>query len=176
MNQIPKSAAFLLPGMIEVQERHGQDALINTAQLPVYCRGRFALEKAGVVFGDRDADDPIFCAATLPDGWTKVPSPNSSYWSYLLDDKGRRRAMIFYKAAFYDRSAHMDVLPRFTVDVDYGDNDRTAKVLDGDAVIWQSETIPGNDYSVSENVRNQANSWLAEHYPLHADCSAYWND
>jgi len=28
-------------------------------------------------------------------------------WSYLLDEHGRRRVAIFYKAAFYDRSAFM---------------------------------------------------------------------
>jgi hypothetical protein len=29
--------------------------------------------------------------------------------SYILDGEGREAAHVFYKAAFYDRSAHMEV-------------------------------------------------------------------
>jgi hypothetical protein len=84
-------------------------------ELPKECP-RDALEALGFVFGE-DADD-IFVTVKFPDGWDKKATDHSM-WSDLLDDKGRRRGNIFYKAAFYDRSAHMRMIPRFNIIQDY---------------------------------------------------------
>jgi hypothetical protein len=97
---------------IEAQEARGQRELVSSEVLPSDCdsTSREALEAAGVVFGDQVEDDPIFQHVTLPEGWKKRPTDHSM-WSELVDAEGNVRASIFYKAAFYDRSAHMSVRP-----------------------------------------------------------------
>ena len=63
-------------------------------------------EALGFTFGEPDPSDPLFRSATLPEGWRKEGSDHAM-WSYILDPQNRRRVSIFYKAAFYDRRAHM---------------------------------------------------------------------
>jgi hypothetical protein len=96
------------PGAIEEQEAQGQKELMNSTQLPAKVDEglKKELEEAGVVFGEPDANDPLFCDATLPPGWKKQATDHSM-WSKLVDDQGQERASIFYKAAFYDRDAFM---------------------------------------------------------------------
>ena len=94
------------PGGIERQEKEGQESFVASETLPKDMQGcsREKLEKIGFVFGD-DIDD-LFVSVVMPEGWKKEPTDHSM-WSKLVDEKGRERASIFYKAAFYDRSAHM---------------------------------------------------------------------
>jgi len=63
-------------------------------------------EALGFTFGPVDPHDPLFRPATLPDGWTKEGSDHDM-WSYVVDELGRRRVGVFYKAAFHDRHADM---------------------------------------------------------------------
>ncbi|MGW1436941.1 hypothetical protein ACWD7M_17025 [Streptomyces griseus] len=94
---------------IEEQERAGQTQLVNSDRLPTDRQGSPAeYEALGFVFGDPDPDDPLFAPATLPEGWTRQASDHDM-WSYLVDGLGRRRAFIFYKAAFYNRHAFMSL-------------------------------------------------------------------
>lgn len=97
------------PGeFIEGQEKAGQAELINSDWLPteVLCATDADFEALGFTFGDPDADDPLFRPATLPDGWTRQASDHAM-GSSVVDQLGRRRVSVFYKAAFYDRKAHM---------------------------------------------------------------------
>ena len=96
------------PDVIEAQEARGQNQLTNGELLPVDCDNKEILEAEGVIFGEPIPDDPIFCKAVLPDGWKKMPTDHSM-WSELIDSDGVVKASIFYKAAFYDRSAFMSV-------------------------------------------------------------------
>lgn len=93
---------------IERQERDGQRQLVNSDRLPTDRRGTPDEEwlALGFTFGDPDPQDDMFCPATLPPGWKREGSDHAM-WSYLVDELGRRRVGIFYKAAFYDRSAFM---------------------------------------------------------------------
>lgn len=92
---------------IEAMEKRGQTELVNSDRLPVDTDGADAeFEALGFTFGEPDPGDPLFRPAALPDGWTRQTSDHDM-WSYLLDEHGRRRVAIFYKAAFYDRSAFM---------------------------------------------------------------------
>jgi len=105
---------FLLEGMsgrtddfIASQERAGQQQLVASQMLPTDTCGTDAdFLAAGFTFGEPVAGDPMFRPATLPAGWTKTGSDHDM-WSYILDERGRQRVAIFYKAAFYNRSAHM---------------------------------------------------------------------
>lgn len=95
------------PGGIEAQEAAGQATFVAQESLPkrIMDITREQLEALGFQFGE-DLDD-LFVTARLPKGWKKEAAPDHSMWSYLIDENGKRRASIFYKAAFYDRSAFM---------------------------------------------------------------------
>jgi len=87
------------------QESAGQQSFVSSDTLPTDLRGKEILEAAGVKFLGVVEDDDMFQYVELPDGWKKVPTDHSM-WSNLVDEQGRVRASIFYKGAFYDRSAH----------------------------------------------------------------------
>lgn len=98
---------------IEGMEKRGQAELVNSDRLPTSF-GTFrdpaaeqaAFEALGFTFGDPDPHDPLFRPATLPAGWQRQADPHSMA-SWLVDELGRRRVAIFYKAAHYDRRADM---------------------------------------------------------------------
>lgn len=97
------SADELIGGM----EAAGQRQLVASQLLPTDTHKTDAeFEALGFVFGDPVDDDPMFRHATLPKGWTKRGSDHDM-WSYVVDEHGRERVAVFYKAAFYDRHAHM---------------------------------------------------------------------
>lgn len=103
------------PGGIEEQERMGQIAFsARNDLLPKDCLNcSFSdLEKLGFVIGE--AADDIFMHATYPDGWTCIPDTHSQYVS-VLDEHGRARISIYYKAAFYDRRSQLTLIPRYDV-------------------------------------------------------------
>jgi hypothetical protein len=107
-----KDAVSAQNDAIQTQEKHGQQNLVNSSQLPKNIwpvNGKAVLEAAGVKFLGVDQDDPLFQSVELPQGWKKVGT-NHDMWSDLVDEIGKVRAAIFYKAAFYDRKAHMDVV------------------------------------------------------------------
>lgn len=162
------------------QEARGQAALVNGDVLPR--EGVDALIPAGVVVGD--PVDDLFVRVTLPAGWRKVPTEHSM-WSKLVDDKGRERAAIFYKAAFYDRKAHINLTTRYSASYTGEDWDQPpgrkgwyyAYVKDGDAIIWRGESVQEveGDYELSERLLRRAMAWADEHYPDWRDPNAYWD-
>lgn len=92
---------------IEGMEAAGQRELVHSSTLPSDMKpGEDAYLALGFTFGPVDDSDRMFRPATLPAGWRKEGSDHSM-WSYVVDELGRRRVAIFYKAAFYDRSAFM---------------------------------------------------------------------
>lgn len=100
--------------IIESEERAGQAQLVNSTQLPTRLQSpREDFEAVGFTFGAPTSGDPMFMEGTLPQGWKREASDHAM-WSHIVDEHGRRRASIFYKAAFYDRRAdmHIDRLPR----------------------------------------------------------------
>lgn len=129
-------------------------------------------EKIGIKFGDSVDGDPMFQEVTLPDGWKKV-STGHSMWSDLVDDKGRRRAGIFYKAAFYDRSAHMNIVGRFSTDT-YKYDDKGVVLDGGSAELFEHKH--NGEYDGREIARKHCEQWLDEHYSDWKDNTAYWND
>lgn len=96
-------ATAATPGGIERQEAQGQRDLVNSANLPTEAPWK-ELAALGVIKGERV--DDLFTSATLSEGWKKEATDHSM-WSKLVDADGKVIAQIFYKAAFYDRSAHM---------------------------------------------------------------------
>lgn len=132
-------------------------------------------------FGDKVHGDEMFQYVELPAGWKKVPTGHSM-WSKLVDDKGRERAAIFYKAAFYDRSAHLSASRRYGYHFDYERLDKdgvgVALITDGGKVIYTTEPIPVGDrkpHEVSDEAGKLAQAWLDANYPNWKDASAYWD-
>lgn len=173
------------PGGIEAQEKAGQTTFVQSATLPKDMRRntREQFEAIGFTFGP-DADD-IFVNVRMPDGWKKVAT-NHSMWSDLVDDKGRKRAGIFYKAAFYDRNAHISLNRRYTVDcyescdadgnpAEYPSSHSKVVVKDGDAELYRVGIYLERDYQALDVLEKQALAWLSEHFPLHDDPTAYWD-
>ena len=137
------------------------------------------MQRMGIQFGEPVEGDPIFISAILPKGWRKQPTEHPM-WSDLLDDKGRKRAAIFYKAAFYDRSAQMRPASRISVHVDYDDREKTfARVMDGATVLFQTEDMRPDEGKDLYEARNRActavREWLEQHLPLFNDPCAYWD-
>ncbi len=92
------------------QEAQGQREMVNSDVLPIKISGSGTIrdfEALGFVFGDGKIDG-IFRPATLPMGWKREASDHDM-WSYIVDETGKRRVAIFYKAAFYDRDAFMSL-------------------------------------------------------------------
>ena len=97
--------------------------------------------------------------------------------SNLVDDKGRIRATIFYKAAFYDRDAHMSLLRRFGIKKDYSREDGLVvfQVFDGDEVVFATAPVKQEGYETDDKQRALAEVWLNENYPEWQDYNAYWD-
>jgi len=96
------------PGGIEAQEKRGQHLLCKSQRLPKEWQNSKInsieeLKKIGFQF--LETGDDIFIDCIFPEGWKLEPTDHDM-WSNLIDPKGRKRASIFYKAAFYDRSSH----------------------------------------------------------------------
>lgn len=125
MNEIQDTKAFVKDGgayllladamggksssdIITDMEAAGQRQLVASQQLPTKIQSGMVadFEALGFTFGEPLKDDPMFRPATLPPGWTKRGTDHDM-WSRIDDELGRERVSIFYKAAFYDRSAFM---------------------------------------------------------------------
>lgn len=161
------------PGGIEAQEAAGQRQLIQSSTLPKDCP-RDVLEACGVVFGD-DADN-LFVNVTLPAGWTKQTTDHSM-WSKLLDDKGRERGGIFYKAAFYDRNAHMHMARCVRIERRYYDEttETDAAVVSADAgVLYETARVGQRDWTAVDAIESEARVWIQANYPDYVNPLAYW--
>lgn len=178
--------AAATPGGIEAQEAAGQRTFVANSTLPKDCP-REALEKLGVVFG-ADQDD-LFVNVTLPTGWTKKATDHSM-WSDLIDAKGRKRGGLFYKAAFYDRKAHMDLVRRYSVDqystcdvngqtAEYGKHTHIRTVVKDSNTVVKSFGEPrldgSHNYDLADEQAAEAKAWLNENFPQWNDVTAYWD-
>lgn len=178
-------------GAVEAQEARGQRELVNAAVLPT--RGlnggpnaadRAAWDGMGIKIGKPVNGDDMFTNVELPAGWCKRPTDHSM-WSDLVDNKGRVRGRIFYKAAFYDRSAYITAVRRFDVGRDYDRKDYRSvvvmRVTDCGQVVFASDpvAIDPKDRDASDRAekagREVCTKWLADHgYGDYGNAVAYW--
>lgn len=171
-------------GGIEAQESRGQQSFVSSTTLPTDMQGdaRAVLEAAGVKFGELVDGDLMFQYVELPEGWEKVATDHSM-WSNLLDNDGRVRATIFYKAAFYDRSASLNVSTRFSVKFDYeqfkNEEIAVSLVKDGNETIFETDPIAREgreSWEVSDGTNLSARLWLKSKHPDYQNPAAYWED
>lgn len=168
---------------IENMESRGQGEFVNSDTLPAQmsAEDKATLEAAGVKFLGPAEGDELFVYATLPAGWRKRETGHSMH-NDLLDDKGRCRASIFYKAAFYDRRADLHCNRRYSIRFDY---DREKKegvavcsVMDGDIVIHSTDPIPATKekpWEASDSAQKAGTVWLDAKFPEWRKASAYWD-
>lgn len=159
---------------ILVQEAHGQAALCKSGQnveLPsdVSLSDRDILIKWGVQFGKTVENDRMFRYAVLPAGWS-IKRTDHSMWSNLVDDRGVVRGNIFYKAAFYDRSANMKVAERYRIEAQYPcpaiGEQRSVTLTDtdtGEVLFTGSQTVP--DPVWESDPHTLAVEWLKQNRP-----------
>jgi len=91
-------------GHFERQEARGQQELCASTQLPQKGSESEEIQALGIEWGESAKGDELFREATLPEGWEKRATDHSM-WSEIVDETGKVRAEVFYKAAFYDRDA-----------------------------------------------------------------------
>jgi len=193
------SYAASMPGGIgvELQETVGQQNFIESHTLPIDglewrgMRGdryemspKQYLESQGFEF--LEPDDDMFINVNFPEGW-KIEATDHSMWTELVDDKGNKRAGIFYKAAFYDCSAHIDLVRRYSAGQafehheSYVEGAVTFYVADKDEIIFTTNSYEytkqyEDDYwEVSKHAQADVDAYLAENYPDHDNPMAYWD-
>lgn len=100
------------PEEIEAQELRGQQQLCSSSQLPKEIEVS-RVEKVDAVkeyakrgIKVRECEDPLFYNVELPAGW-RILAMGHVNGADLVNVKGKIIARIFYKAAFYDRRAHI---------------------------------------------------------------------
>ena len=147
-----------------------------------HANDRKVLRKAGVKFGKPVPADGLFTYVTLPAGW-RIARTDHNPRSYLLDDKGRKRASIFHD----DGYATIGACCRFDTqrDRDFQSANNTVRVIvtDGNTGTTVFTTY---DFSIEreegdsgisglEAADKLAESWLNYHHPDWENPSAYWD-
>jgi len=177
------------PGGIEAQEAAGQKSFVADTTLPIKCDycTREQLEQMGIVFGE--PVDDLFVEVQLPEGRKKVATSHSMH-SDLLDDRGRKRAGIYYKAAFYDRRAGISLEHRFHVFSEpvggWSGYDRHTTpfivvIRDCGEIVWEAEVVGpvAEEYSeggvFEKKWKIVARHWLDEYYPDWENPLAHWD-
>lgn len=186
--------AAVTPGGIEAQEKAGQLEQAALETLPIDLGGyrrdgtlaRTDWERLGFQFGMEI--DELFVQAKFPPGWSKRPTDHSM-WSDVIDDKGRVRGLIFYKAAFYDRRANARLVPRFAVDSDYAKPLSTVRVKDAAGIVdFKVSGLEYPDFSKGKDpekaeaaakridaARFECETYLYTHFPLWRQPLPYWD-
>ncbi|MFD9950540.1 hypothetical protein ACFWYW_57570 [Nonomuraea sp. NPDC059023] len=132
---------------IERMEMQGQREFVNSSVLPSRLNhgSEDELTTLGFTFGDKVDGDPLFRHATLPPGWKREGSEHAM-WSHIVDELGRKRVSVFYKAAVYDRDAFLNIVSV------YG--------YVGDCITDGTQPILDETWATHDAVREAAAGWL----------------
>lgn len=119
-------------GVVEAMESAGQQQILESTDLPTQVSGGDGSDaeflRLGFTFGEPHKHDPLFRPATLPQGWKKV-ALDHAMGSAIVDELGRERVSVFYKAAYYDRRAdmHLNTVFGYLMQLEY---EKASPVLD----------------------------------------------
>lgn len=173
------------PTAIEKQESEGQEEMVNSMQLPIKCNNidmsnaTGFYQEIGIKIFSVSESDNLFVDVILPEGWKKIVTDHSM-WSDLVDNKWRKRASIFYKAAFYDRDAFINIFPRYKVSNlfvsdNYEDGNYYAVIDNSNNEILFKTAMVYKDCSNDKILASSAKQWLQDHFPLWKNLSDYWD-
>lgn len=185
MNEHSLSYEIGWDGVIDSMSWEEKFKIINQNNIE-YTKQQY--EKMGIVIVE--AYDDLFWNVNLPEGW-EIKATDHSMWNNLFDNKGKKRANFFYKAAFYDRDAFINFDTRFHISVDHiadinsdyevwKDSDYQGTAKDGEKIIFTTECVPATgdywkDDDVKANLRKQLEDYMNNHYPNYKDIHAYWD-
>ena len=170
------------------QER-GQKSFLISPSLPTKIEGvngldgERALHQMGVQLGPCFEKDPLFRRAKLPQGWQKVP-PDEHHptITVIVDDQGRQRGSVYFNNTPSDRTARLDLQTRFSVSLrGYELDERiTCDVLDAGTAIFSTPPVDRCDDHLEDvrhenKARQEATTWLDDHYPDWRNPAAYWD-
>lgn len=173
MEYDPKMAAFDFDG----EQKRDQTALVKALMLPKQVGGatRKQLEALGFKFGD-DFDE-LFVKCEYPPGWQKRPADHPMHID-LVDEQGRKRAGIFFKATSHDRRATMGMKGRFYVDAYRAGSQKgcfRCVVTDGDEVLFDAGERGEGDFEKGDEMKGLCEHWLDEKHPDWRNPLAYWD-
>ncbi len=161
------------------QEARGQQSFVQQETLPIDGLEIYQkpLETLGFKFGE--PVDDLFIAVEFPEGWAKKPTEHSM-WSHLVDPQRNKRGGVFYKAAFYDRSAHFALNQRFGITENYDRMDEEEpQVLLKDNMKQVTKVFGSydrGDLHANRTVRDAAKVWMNENLPEWENVLAYWGE
>jgi len=171
------------PGAIEASEAAGQKQLVESTDMPLELsgmkygeNGKPLFEQAGFTFGAKI--DDLFQQATLPPGWRREATGHSM-WSDILDEHGRKRVSVFYKAAFYDRKAHARLNHRYHAGIDYDCDPKSrptrACIFDQGVAIAAFPIEDPESYNSGNAAEKAAVAELNARFPDWLNPLAYWD-
>lgn len=174
------------PSSVLLQEAVGTREMVTSDQLPAEMN-QDELRRIGVEIVGPSKGDKMFIDVKLPPGWKKVPCREDSRTTHLIDDKGNRRAYMWYKAASCDRKAYGGVNVRYGIDHrtfnDWGIG--VAWVVDkkdpsNPRPIFQTQdhVYPNKDGYKDETraaLYDECRAWLDANLPDWKDVAAYWD-
>ena len=174
--------------VIEHMEEEGQQqAVSNTMMAREMNPSKEEWEQIGFVFTDIPGDD-VLCMAILPEGWS-IKATDHSMWNEIIDANGMKRGSMFYKASFYDRSAHMYLERRYGVCSSYvGDDYLTTEIYFGNAkekLFVAGQVHISKDatrkerlakYKKEDKLRAIAKKFGDKNYPDWENVHAYWDN
>lgn len=176
--------AAAAPGGIEAQEAAGQKKLCKDASLLPIDLGYSAviwpqIEEAWSIKHGKVVDK-VFYSVQLPEGW-KIKPTNHSMWSDLIDQNGSTRAAIFFKAAFYDYEANMNLQTRYRMTS--GSRPDMATPFSRTAVVYSVNVTDEKTKNIIfqgalsdyDHQYDAAQEFLNVNYPDHKNPFAYWN-
>lgn len=177
------------------QEARGQRAVIESEVLPVCgscdADAERVLRGWGFELGDVVKGDPLFRLVKLPKGWKKLATDHAM-WSDVVDDRGRKRIHVFYKAAFYDRNAHCGIVRRYAIErfypsdgsvragvsvVDYATGKRRDREVSAElAAAYQAGENDGRFFRAMDELSSAAEQSLSATHPRWRESGAYWEE
>lgn len=121
----------------------------------------------------------------MPKGWKKVVAKQSNQWCYLIDDKKRSRAVVFYKVLAVSNRGGVQVntfvnyMTRYLIRTATFKGEISSSVFDTSNVLYTSAKFPEpKDKKDRNEIVNkcylECELWLKDKYPEWANINAYW--
>ncbi len=166
--------------IIEHMEKEGQDEAIRRIQTAKRMQpAQEEWEKLGFTF--EEIGDSVLYKATLPEGWS-MRATGHSMWNEFYDQNGYKRGSMFYKAAFYDRSAHMSLCARYGIHTKATDEDTTVVYFGNEheelfvAGEIKAERYSDEYYEQLDELDTKASAFASAYYPEWRNPLAYWDE
>ena len=182
INELSKMSALIRgikgeDNIVENMEKEGQQHVIsNTMMARKMWPSKEHFEQLGFIFEDIPGDD-VLCYATLPDGWSMKETDNAMCTN-IIDENRVIRGSLIYKAAVYDRRAHMYLKCHYMVCSRYADEDHLIDEIyfgNEKEILFVAGQTPIDAYDDIEKLKALAKQYAYENYPDWENVHAYWD-